>query len=116
MSRHRPPPPATIESVAHEVAKLCRYVESLGRSAERLAGRIQPFENEKMMHDWDGLPQKVAPTLESMVKVIVAADERLRTIEYMVSYAKSAIDQISNDSWSRDELRPYLDNSKKPRT
>lgn len=116
MPRERPLPPATIESVAHEVGKLCRYAESLETSIRQLTGRIRPYDDGKVIPEsvlYEGL-YKVAPTLPGILKAMRRADVRLQNVEYFVKYTRAVLDQISNDSWSRNELKPYLDSNKKP--
>jgi hypothetical protein len=40
-------PPATLDMIGAEMVKLCRHVDALEKSVTRLAGRIDPFEDEK---------------------------------------------------------------------
>ena len=119
MTRHpRPLPPATIENVSHEATKLCRYVDSLAKSVARLADRIQPYDGEAPPEIGVFLTEssvKRTSTLADLVKIIAAADRRLEEIEHCAKFVKAQMDQISNDSWLRDDLRPYLDNKSRPK-
>jgi hypothetical protein len=109
--------PITPAQIGAELVKLCRYVDSLERSVRRLAARIEPFAEEQpfqgspWLEIFDGHRLKATP--EAFLTVIRQADAHLRSVEFGIDFIKARIDQISNDSWSRDELRPYLDSDQK---
>lgn len=116
MREFKPTKSATLDSIAEDIAKLCRHVDSLEKSVARLFGRIKPFDDEKDPrprfddYGWDQSPK---PTLEAILTRVILADKHLKGAELDVGAIRSHLDQISNDSWSRAELRESLDDKKK---
>jgi cob(I)alamin adenosyltransferase len=111
--RKQQQPPITIVAIGVEVLKLCRHVDALEKSTSRLAGRIDPFDDETqpVSKPWpkeDDLKKPVA-TLDAIFAVVRQADRRIQRLEYDFNAIRSMIDQISNDSWSRQDLKKYLD-------
>lgn len=99
-----------------EVSKLCRLVASLDRGVRQLSGRIEPFEGEvepayrpwiKCRIDSSG------PTLKDILDVLRQADSHIEAIERDVAACQAKIDQISNDAWSRDDFKAYVDRERK---
>jgi hypothetical protein len=68
----RPAPAATPENIYAELAKLCRYVDSLQREVARLAMRIQPYDGEKPpdSRPWiDDVPD-TKPSAQAAMKIL----------------------------------------------
>jgi hypothetical protein len=107
-------PPITIEAIGAELLRLCRHVDALEKSATRLAGRIDPVDDEKEPSSgaWFAAGERLKgppATLDAVFAIIQQVDTRVRCIEYDFNAIRSNIDQISNDSWSRVDLKKYLD-------
>ena len=100
-----------------ELIRLCRYVESLERSVSLLAGRIEPYEGERLNSERDwikhiGNPAPAA-TLRNLLILLRQADSRFECLEADFNALRAKVDQISNDAWSRDEMKPYLDKDRR---
>jgi hypothetical protein len=120
-----PQPEEDISAVAKEAAKLCRNVEALEKSVAKLAARIN--EHNKAPATYRGMTiakkelasirvpysvKKPETTLEQILNLLRQADKRLRGAEIDIGNVRSQLDQISNDSWSRDDLKKHLDRKK----
>jgi hypothetical protein len=107
-------PPATLDTMGAETVKLCRHVDALEKSVTRLAGRIDPFEDEKEPAGRPRIDFQIfkgqGATLDAVFSLLRQVDARIGNIEFDVNAMRAKIDQISNDSWSRDDLKKYLDN------
>lgn len=110
----KPLPPATIESVVAETIKLARYVDSLDKSMVRLYERITPFREGPLVRQRDEEPEdaQLRATPLRALKILASSERRLEEIEARLAIATSLLDQISNDSWSRAEMKKYLDGEK----
>ena len=110
--------PATLESIAEEVARLCRHVESLGKAADRLAERIQPMDGVRrhprsVFEEQYDLSRPPKPAIEAILKILIMADTRLRDAELDIQAIRAVMDQISNDAWLRADLKQWIDPNKR---
>ena len=90
----------------------------------RLSGRLEPFENEaapvgkpwieSLTHRYgirdaiDGIPG----TTEGAMTILRQLARQVEGVERHASAIRAHLDQISNDAWSREDMKPYLDNPK----
>jgi hypothetical protein len=110
--------PATLDSIADETARLYRHIESLAKAVDRLADRIQPAEgirraSRSLFEERYDPSRPPKPTIEAILKILILADDRLRGAELDIQAIRAVMDQISNDSWSRDDLKQWIDTNKK---
>jgi hypothetical protein len=107
-------PPATLDMIGAEMVKLCRHVDALEKSVTRLAGRIDPSEDEKEPAgrpriDFQIFKNQQGATLDAVFSLLRQVDARVGSLELDFNAMRAKVDQISNDSWSRDDLKKYLD-------
>lgn len=104
--------PAHIEKLISEIEKLCRHVAALQRSAELLAGRIIPYEDEDARTrgpgGWDEYASKLmrekALSLPALTDVIRQADHQLKDAELDIGFIRSRIDDAANSVDWKDWL------------
>ena len=89
-----------LEKLAFEAARLRSDVA-------RLAGRIEPFENEHEIAVEQGYHPKLS-SFRDVLNYFQQVRDDLRASENKVQRIAGIIDQIQNDSWSRQDMRPWL--------
>jgi hypothetical protein len=113
----RPPKtPPTPEQLFQKAESLCRNVENLEAAVMRLAGRIQAFEGEQQprvlrVKVSDGKPV----TMDAVYRALLIIDKKLDYVVRDMGATKAHIDQIENDSWSRDDLKHWIVPEKRER-
>lgn len=96
----------TTVKLAAKIDALLWETRQLRTDVATLHGRIHPFEGEQLRT----FPAYEEPikTLPDALRAIEAARKDIREVEYDFRFIRSAIDQIRNDAWSRDELKKWL--------
>lgn len=87
--------------------KLGREVARLREEVTKLAARIEPYEGEPDFRADYSLPSRLK-TFREVLDHFESVRRRLEGTERDVAFIRSRIDQITNDSWSRSDLKPYL--------
>ena len=87
--------------------KLGREVARLREEVSKLAARIEPYEGEPDLRADNSSPARLK-TFRDVLDHFEAVRRGLQGTERDVAFIRSRIDQITNDSWSRSDLKPYL--------
>ncbi|MFG1302142.1 hypothetical protein V5F49_20340 [Xanthobacter sp. V3C-3] len=105
---------AMLPNIARELDRIARDVANLTASVNRLSGRITPFDDERT-HTPTYIPLNVPrkpqpePTIKTVLEAVRALSRRMDAPIRELQFIAARIDQISNDAWSRDDLKQYLD-------
>lgn len=90
-----------LEKLANETARLRGDVV-------RLAGRIVPFEGEKD-HEFPGYYSDKSPkNFREVLDVFNGVRRQVLHCEGTLNRVSAYIDQIRNDSWSRQDMKPWI--------
>jgi len=108
--------PVELSHILDAVLKLCRAVDRLERDVGRLAGRIRPVDDEKLpsAKPWIEMFAKREPgvSLKNIWIITDQADKHLKNIEIDVSAIRAYLDQLSNDTYLRSDLKEWVDTDK----
>jgi prefoldin subunit 5 len=110
---------ASLESVARQLDGLCRHIDSLDQSMQRLAGRLVPYSDEAerlqpISRPWQfrGLTQQV-PSFETVFQILREADAHVEAMERDFRSVRTKIEGLERNDMLADEIRPYLKPEKK---
>lgn len=96
-----------VKRIADTAEKLLAEVIRLHRDVIVLHTRIEPFEDAPHIPDLE-FPTKAPRNLVEALDMITNARDRIRSIEYDISAIRGALDGISSDAISREEMKPWL--------
>lgn len=98
-----------VSRLADGVAKLTAEVERLRRDIAGLHARIEPFEGEVVAQlPWEEPPAPRTRNLMDELSRLQSARGKIESCERHLNAMRSKIDEIANDSLSRDEMKPWL--------
>lgn len=109
--------PVTLETLSDDVARLCRYVESLQRSAELLARRLTPFEGEEK---WEPAERQWLATTEELfrrkpkgdpdtiARVIRQATLQVEDATRDFGAMRAKVEAIASDSYLTADWKEWL--------
>lgn len=89
-----------IEKLSHEVPRLRRDVQTL-------VNRIEPFEGDRVIPDV-GQPKPKPVNFREVLDRFEDARKDIRNAEHSLQIMSARLDQIHNDSWSREDIKPWL--------
>lgn len=98
-----------VARLADNVAKLTNEVGRLRRDIAGLHARIEPFEGEvpaQLPHS--NLPQPAKRRLVDELERLQEARQTIDACERHVGAMRATLDEIANDSLSREEMKPWL--------
>ena len=116
MPTRKPQRTATLDSVLGEVSRLADRVDRLSKSVFMLAGRIEPFDNEFVPErrvDYDFREGSLVPNLEGVINTLKQIDDHVYNIEFDLRATRAKLDQISDDVYLKDDIKPYIDTKRK---
>lgn len=99
----------TVEEVGRVAERLLREVGALEVAILKLSGRIEAFEGEATIPVPAYAVGGEAPsTMNGIGRLLKEASGHLDGCERHFQSLRAKIDQISNDAWSRDELKAWV--------
>ena len=100
-----------VQRIADTAEKLLMETTRLRGDVMRLHGRIEPFEDERTVHDLK--PSYPKPrTLKDALDLLSQGREAILSCEHHLSAIRGAIDGIASDAISREEMKPWLKGQK----
>lgn len=106
-----------------EIDRLCRHIEALQKSAQLLAMRLTPYEDEDkskvtappwtmnvQMALWS--ERKKPVTLETLRVIVKQADYQLEGAESDFRIIKSKVEAIANDAYLTADWKEWMDRGK----
>jgi hypothetical protein len=107
-----PPPQLSNQQVVARAAdaaeKLINEVQRLRRDVQRLAGRIEPFVDEKPMLEPEYFKRTVQWTAADAFNVLDETRASVRACEYELTAIRGRMDAIESDAISRAEMKPWI--------
>ena len=91
--------------------KMANEVRRLRGDVERLNARLEPFEGEPN-YEHDPYPWKAPKTFRDVLDMFEKVRSELYHSESTISRVGARVDQIRDDAWSRDELKPWIKGAK----
>ena len=107
----RAPEPATLDSIATELQKLNRHVDSLAKAVSHLQSR---FKGRYKMDGSGGFERAVhlEPNGSSPAEIMLAAvrstDLNIAALEYHFRAIRATLAVIADDSYLREEFKEFL--------
>jgi ABC-type transporter Mla subunit MlaD len=97
-------------SVVDAAERLIREIARLRSDIARLLDRLEPFEEEKTrLADIARFGEvETAKTLPDALKMLTDARREIKNAEYDLNAIRARMDEVANDTMSRDEIKPYL--------
>lgn len=110
--------PVTLEDIARELTRVGRSIVPLSDKIHHLAARLDIDEPERFHAEPTYLlelrTEEIKKTnLSAIMKYLMKVDAHLEGMDRHVGAIRAKMDQISNDSWSREDFKQHLDKDKK---
>ena len=105
-----------LTEVRDRIASLCRHVEALKVSTERLASRVVAWDDDQpptAPTHWGTIAERLlhkdeTPTIATLLRVVREADRRIAGAERDIAATRSKIDQVLSGDYLQDDLRPHF--------
>ena len=89
-----------------------RDADKLGKAVALLAARIVPYEDERQFLEQvryrPSFPSKKATSLKDIENQLASTNEMFDAMLRDFAALRAMVDQMANDSWSRDDMKRYM--------
>jgi len=99
---------ANIRKIADNSEKLLKETYRLRADVLRLHGRIEPFDDEKHVIEFEHSFPKTR-VLKDFLDEMTVSLRNLKEVEYDLSAIRSFLDTVSKDAVSREDWKPFID-------
>ena len=87
--------------------KIAKELPRLSRDVQNLVNRIEPFEDDRRISD-SSYERPKPKNFREVLDLFEKARQDIENAEHTIQRMGARIDQIHNDSWSRDDLKPWI--------